>query len=299
MTIRQFGSYLAAVRVCLSRLTVTFGVGVLVLFLALAGPVDALSDTYLFSVHMLQHVLLILAVPPLLLLGVPSTLARQLLAWPFLGGIERILGQPVVAWILGMGTLWVWHLPVLYTAALESESLHIVEHLCFLVTATIFWWPVLAPVTERRLGPLAAVLYLFPASMASSLLGILFVFAPRIVYPFYLHPDDTLGILPLLRGAWGLTPATDQALGGLIMWVPGCLVYLAFALVPLFRWLNEADGPPPDAAGDLREAGAGATPVGSNVGRSGPSPQELGSRGGATGTGAVTTFQKEGAWIKR
>jgi cytochrome c oxidase assembly factor CtaG len=238
------GAYLAAVRFRLSRGAGSFGAGILVLLLALVGPIDTLSDTYLFSVHMLQHVLLVLAVPPLLLLGLPPALARKALAQPALRGIEGVLGRPALAWLLGMGTLWAWHLPTLYTAALESKNIHIAEHLCFLTTATIFWWPVLTPLPERRLAPLGAVLYLLPASMASSLLGILFVFAPRIVYPFYLHPDDPLGLLPLLRGTWGLTPAVDQVLGGLIMWVPGCLVYLGFAIVPLFRWLSEAEGTP-------------------------------------------------------
>jgi len=235
------GIYLAAVHVRFNRKTVLFVGGVSVLFVALESPLEALGDTYLFSAHMLQHLLLILLVPPLLLLGIPRPLGQLLLTYPFTRRVEQILSRPVVAWLLGTGTVWVWHLPLLYNATLLSETIHIVEHLCFLVTATIFWWPVLNPVVEKRLLPLASIPYLFAAAASSSGLGIILTFASPGLYPAYLHPVDTLGLLPLLRQQWGLTPAVDQQLGGLLMWVPGSLIYLSGIIGALARWYGQPD----------------------------------------------------------
>jgi cytochrome c oxidase assembly factor CtaG len=202
---------------------------------------EALGDTYLFSAHMLQHLLLILLVPPFLLLGTPRWLAELLLDWPPARRVERILGRPLVAWLVGTVTVWVWHWPVLYNATLLDERIHVVEHLSFLVTATIFWWPVLHPLAERRIAPLATIPYLFTAAASSSALGIILTFAPAGLYPAYLQPFDILRILPLLRQQWGLTPAVDQQLGGLLMWVPGSLVYLSGIIAAMARWYSEPE----------------------------------------------------------
>jgi cytochrome c oxidase assembly factor CtaG len=229
------GVYLAAVRSRLTRRVLLFVAGVLVTLFALVSPLDALGDTYLFSAHMVQHLLLMQIAPPLLLLGSPAWLAKKIVDWPPVGSAERILGRPVVAWLLGMGTMWVWHLPALYNATLADEGLHIVEHLSFLVTSTIFWWPVLSPLKDRRLSPSATLLYLVPAVAASDILGTILTYTAPGVYN-YLHPIDTLGVLPLLRGTWGLSPAVDQQLGGLAMWILGDPVYLWGILNGVARW---------------------------------------------------------------
>jgi putative membrane protein len=184
-----------------------FLLGDLVMLFALISPLDVLADDYLFSAHMLQHMLLILAVPPLLILGIPRALATSIVRVPALGAIERMLRNPGVAWTLGMAALWIWHVPRLYDATLASEPLHIFEHLVFLVTATIFWWPILAPLEESRMN-----------------------------HGAYLHPEDSLHILAGLRDSWGLTTESDQELGGLLMWVPGGLVYLCAIMAVLARW---------------------------------------------------------------
>ncbi|MGB6482378.1 MAG: cytochrome c oxidase assembly protein [Candidatus Acidiferrales bacterium] len=229
-------AYFAALRFQFPKVAWYFITGVMVLLLALVSPVDTLGDTYLFSAHMLQHILLILIVPPLLLLGVPRDLAQRILRRPLADRTERVLSRPVLAWTLGVGTMWIWHWPPLYNAALASEPIHIVEHLLFLVTATIFWWPVISPIEELRLAPLGAVIYVFGACVAHTVLAILLTFAPLGLYPAYLQPVDTLHILPLLRDRWGLTPRADQQWGGLLMWVPACLVYLSVLLATLARW---------------------------------------------------------------
>ena len=228
----------------LDRRALLYCTGVAAMFFALTSPLEKLGDTYLFSLHMLQHLLLLLVTPPLMLAGMPPDLMQRFLDRPRVARLERILGRPLVAWILGMGTIWIWHWPALYNAALLDENIHILEHLCFLVTATIFWWPILAPVESRRLQPLATIPYLFAAAAASSALGIILTFSQPGLYPAYVTPVDRYGALSLIRDTWGLTLAVDQQLGGLFMWVPGSLVYLSAILVGLARWYAtpEEDG---------------------------------------------------------
>lgn len=237
------GAYLIAVRFRLTTKTLSFTIGILVLALALVSPLDALGDAYLFSAHMLQHLLLVLVVPPLLLLGMSAWMMRRILSWPPAHRTEQLLRRPSVAWTLAVVTLWLWHIPHLYNAALDSETTHAVEHATFLVTATILWWPILTPLEESRLAPLPALFYLFAAGAANAVLGIILTFTPPGLYPMYLHPFDPIGALPLIRDAWRISPEVDQQIGGLLMWVPGGLVYAAAAMGMLARWyrMPEAD----------------------------------------------------------
>jgi len=221
-----------------------FLLGDLMMLLALISPLDVLADDYLFSAHMLQHMLLVLAVPPLLILGIPHQLATSIVRVPALGAIERVLRNPLLAWTLGMAALWIWHLPRFYDATLASEALHIFEHLMFLVTATIFWWPILAPLEDSRMSHGAAFAYLGAAMLSTTVLGILITFAPVGAYTAYLHPQDSLGILDTLRHSWGLTTQVDQELGGLLMWVPGGLVYLCAIMAVLARWYRDPEAEP-------------------------------------------------------
>ena len=239
--------YGAAARFKFSKKALLYLAGVLALLLTLVSPLDALSDTYLFSAHMLQHMMLILVVPPLLLLGIPKEMAQKALSYPWVKRAEEILSKPLLAWTVGVSILWFWHWPPMYNATLSSEHIHVLEHMSFLVASTIFWWPVISPVEELRLQPLAAVAYTFGACSAHTVLAILLTFAPLGHYPAYINPPDPYGILPALRGEWGLTPLADQQWGGLLMWVPACLVYLTFILTTLARWyrLPERDVPVP------------------------------------------------------
>ncbi len=235
-------AYGLALRFRLTLQATAWAGGVLVLLLSLVSPIDALGDTYLFSAHMLQHLLLVLVVPPLLLLGVPAALWERLLRWRPADVAERVLGRPGLAWALGVATLWIWHAPPLYNAALASEGVHAFEHLCFLMSATIFWWPIVAPVPERRrLGAWAAIGYLVMGALVDDVLGILLTFAPAGLYPAYLHPADVLGILPGIRDGWGLTAAVDQQLGGILMWIPTSAVYLTALIALLTRWFGEPE----------------------------------------------------------
>jgi putative membrane protein len=243
--------YLAAVRWRLGGGAGCFLAGVVVLLLALDSPLDTLADTYLFSAHMAQHLLLLLVVPPLLLAGTPASLLEPAWQAARVRALARALGRPVVAWTLGVGTIWVWHIPALFNATLGSGGVHLIEHLSFLVTGVIFWWTILAPLREARLAPVPAMLYLLAAALASSVLGIVLTFARAGLYPAYLRPVDVLGIEPLIRAGWGLSPDTDQQIGGLLMWIPGGLVYLCAILGVLMCWYRW----------DEQDAAAGAAPA--------------------------------------
>ena len=229
-------AYLTAARPRTAMRTALFLSGVLLLLVDLVSPIDTLGDAYLFSVHVLQHFLLALVIPPLWLLGTPPALAESALRHSLLRRCERFLARPAVAWPLGVGCMLVWHIPPLFNAALASDPLHIFQHLSFLVTGTVFWWPILCPMKERRIEALPAIVYLFSACTACSLLGAALTFTPPGAYPAYFHPSDRLGILPLIRNNWGIDPASDQQLGGMLMWVPGCLVYLTAILASVARW---------------------------------------------------------------
>ena len=246
--------YVALLRGRWTARALLFGLGLIVLLVALLSPLHELGDRYLFSAHMLQHLLLLLIVPPLLLLGLPSAAIETLLSIPGLARIERVLGTPLLAWSIGLGAMWLWHLPALYNLALRNEWVHILEHLFFLASAVIFWWPIFTSPARSRLHPLGAMAYLFAGMIVSSLLGMILTFAEPGLYPAYLNPRDPFGLLPLLWGEWGLTPAVDQQVGGLLMWVPGGMVYLLGIIGLLARWyaMPEEDSP---ALSDVTEPG--------------------------------------------
>lgn len=198
--------------------------GVLLLLVDLVSPIDTLADRYLFSAHIVQHFLLALVIPPLLLLGTPSFELGAL------SKVERVIGQPPISWLLGVGTMLAWHIPALFNAALANDGLHIFQHLTFLITGVIFWWPVLCPLPDRHLPTLATISYLFSACVCCSLLGAFLTWGPVGLYPAYQNPPARL---------WGLDPKSDQQLGGMLMWVPGCFVYLSGILSTVMRWYAE------------------------------------------------------------
>ncbi len=240
---------LAAVRWDPRRLRGRFVLGVAVLAFALVSPIDALSDDYLFTAHMLQHLLLVLVVAPLLVSGLPEQPMRRLLRVPWIAAVERALSRLPVAWIIGIGTLAAWHLPVLYNAALADEDVHVVEHLCFLVSATIFWWPIFTPLPERRPRLVAALVHVVAGGYANAILGTVLFAAPLGIYPAYLHPEDPLHILPFLRGVWGMTAAEDQQVGALLMILGGSFPFAVATFWVLWSHRDEkARAAPPTAA---------------------------------------------------
>lgn len=214
------------------------GLALVVLCVALLSPVGQLADGYLFSAHMLQHLLLVLVVPPLALLGMPAR-SSPMASGPRTRWLRALLAVPLVTWSLGVGAMWLWHAPTLCNAANNSPLVHRLQEVSFLALGTAFWWPILSPWVASRLSPLAGILYLFTACTGCTLLGILLTFAPIEVCSVFLHPVDRLGVMPLLRDGWGLTPQRDQQIGGLLMWVPACLVYGVGIMGQLARVFRE------------------------------------------------------------
>ncbi|HEX2289412.1 MAG TPA: cytochrome c oxidase assembly protein, partial [Pseudonocardiaceae bacterium] len=152
----------------------SFCAGLLVLLLSLNGPMHDLSDYYLFSAHMLQHLLLTLVLPPLLIAGTPGWLLRPLLRYPAVRTVGRVLTRPVVAATLYSVTIAVWHLAPHYDLMMRSHDVHVVTHLMFMVTATLMWWPVMSQVPELpALPPGLGMLYLFLVGIPMQLVGAL------------------------------------------------------------------------------------------------------------------------------
>ena len=213
--------------------------GWLSLIVALMSPVHDLSEQ-LFSVHMVQHELLMAVAAPLLVVGRPLVP----LVWALPSGARRLLPRvlragpvkyvcamvtrPVHAWMLHAAAIWIWHLPVLFQATLTNDGMHALQHLTFLGTAWLFWWSLLeAPRSTRGAG----VIYLFTTAVHTSVLGALMTFSRTIWYPTY-----TSSAL-----AWGFSPLEDQQLAGLIMWIPGSVAYLVGALAIASAWLRDSE----------------------------------------------------------
>jgi len=219
----------------------TFFAGLAAILLALVSPVDALAEE-LFSVHMVQHMLLMVVAAPLLqlgapvrplLLGLPRAIRRVFVRpvagarsahWMFHG-----LRLPLVAAALYVGGLYVWHIPRIYDAAVENTALHLLEHVWFLTAALLFWSVVIDPVPLRATLPYAARIpfLLLVGAAQNTILGGLLAFSTRLFYGHYTGRS----------AAFGLESVTDQRLGGAIMWVPGDLIFLAAASLAFFHWI--------------------------------------------------------------
>jgi cytochrome c oxidase assembly factor CtaG len=213
------------------RFAFTLGLGFLLL--ALATPLDQVADEYLFSAHMLQHLLVTLATAPLLLVGTPGWLLRALLQATHLTRLARWTLHPLIAYGLFNVVFSAAHLPAFYELTLHNELLHAAEHLVFLVTAIIMFMPVLSPLPDvlPRYHGLAQVLYLFLQTVPATLVGALLAIASGPYYPTYaLAPRIT-----------GLSPLEDQQLGGLLMWVGTGFYFLIASAVAFFAWANREE----------------------------------------------------------
>jgi len=214
--------------------------GWLALATALSPALDEWSEQWL-AAHMVQHELLMIVAAPLMAVGapmvgllwaMPSQLRLRVVAAVHrrsLTAVWSMLTSPPSAFCLYGVALWVWHLPALYDYALEQEAVHVVQHLCFFGTATLFWWGI-AHGRHGRLGYGAAVVYVFATAVHGGLLGALLTLSPRVWYaPYVAH-----------HGA-GLTPLEDQQLADLLMWVPASLVFVAAGLILLAAWLRHGE----------------------------------------------------------
>jgi putative membrane protein len=211
---------------------ISFFAGLIVIFASLNGPLHDLSDDYLFSAHMVQHLLLTLAMPPLLIAGIPGWMLRPLLRNSAIAAVARRLTRPVVCFTIFNVVIAAWHIPVLYNSAMANHNIHIVEHLMFMATAVLMWWPLMSPLPELpRLAYPGQMLYCFLMSIPMSIVAVYITMADRVLYPAYSAAPR---VSPL-------SPMDDQMLGGLIMWVPGGLIFAVIMTVVFFKWVARGE----------------------------------------------------------
>jgi putative membrane protein len=209
---------------------ISFTAGVVVIMLSLNGPLHELSDNYLFSAHMVQHLVLTLLMPPLLLAGCPDWLLRALIRRTVGLGVARAITAPLLAFGIYNLVLAGWHFPIFYNWALENHTVHIVQHLMFMVAAVLVWWPVVDPVPELvRLQTPVRMLYLFALSVPMSVISALITLSESVLYGWY----------DAAPRVFNLTALDDQQLGGLIMWVPGALVFWIAISIIFYKWATQ------------------------------------------------------------
>jgi len=215
------------------RLT-AFLVGMLVLWLSIGSPIDALADA-LLSAHMVQHLLLVSVVPLLIVLGAPvvpllrglprwavKTVLRPFFVSPFLRRVGRFLIAPIVAWLAMNLVLLIWHVPAAYDYALQHEYCHDFEHVCFLATSLVFWWVIVHPwPSQIQTSRWVLLLYLMSADIVNTALSAVLAFCDKPVYSFYITGPNPFHVSPL----------SDQVLGAVIMWVIGSFAFLIPAIL--------------------------------------------------------------------
>jgi putative membrane protein len=234
------------------RRVLCFYAGLMVVAVSLLSPLDALAAT-LFSVHMVQHLMLILIAAPLLVLGAPvlpvmmamprtaRRISRSIERDRVVDAASRAVMNPVVVLALHSIALWVWHLPSPYQAALGDDGLHGLEHVTFVATAMLFWALVIGSRRRRRLGYGPAILLTFVTALQSAALGVVLTFASTVLYP--VHAGRTQ--------AWGLNSLEDQQFAGAIMWIPAGIVYLGVMCALLAGWMRSMERPA-TAGGEMR-----------------------------------------------
>src|SRR6266481_2299689 len=219
----------------------SFLIGVFLVWVALGSPLAAF-DEELLTVHMIQHLLLMTVAPPLILLGAPLMLLLHGLPVRFvqsvLGPLFRcslmrrlgcVLSQPAVCWLAAAAALVGWHIPAAFTLGLQSEAWHIVEHVCFLLSGFLFWWPVVQPWPSVPASPRwSTLLYLFLATLPCDILSGFLAFCDRVVYPAYLSAPSHFGISAI----------EDQECAAALMWTCVTLVYLLTAVLLTMRLLS-------------------------------------------------------------
>jgi putative membrane protein len=220
----------------------SFAVGMAALFVVLITPFEALDDE-LFSAHMVQHLVLMMVAPPLLILGRPSLVflwalplsGRRALTRAWVRSGARRVGHsamsPVVVWLLCSGALWFWHLPGPFRWALQSEFIHAVEHICFFATALMFWSLVFEPAAYRRMSYGGTLIFVATFGIQNGFLGAILTFAGHPLYAAYL-PTTT---------AWGFTPLEDQQTAGLLMWIPASFIHLGTLGFLFVAWMRAAE----------------------------------------------------------
>jgi putative membrane protein len=205
-----------------------FGLGLLALWVALETPIDTISDHYLDSVHMLQHVLLGFVAPPLMLLGLSPQMVGRVVGVP---GV-RAMTEPVPAQVIAGVVMIAWHLPPLYDATLYSEPLHIVEHVSFIAAGAVMYWPMLEATSAHarwQMSPGARLLYMLVATLPQDAVALALIFSRVPFYEYYTHAPRLIS---------SLTPVIDQTVAGAVLMILGKATLAVAAVAVFFRWFG-------------------------------------------------------------
>jgi putative membrane protein len=209
---------------------VSFYVAQIVLFAGLNGPIHHLSDYYLFTAHMVQHLMLNLIWAPLTVLAIPPWLVEAALRLPRVKRVSDFFGGLRVKFVTYNAVLYFWHIPFFYDLALSVHEVHIVEHLGFMATSVIAWFGLLCTAPSLPRPPrVLQLVYLFVMTLPMKLLGAIITLADDVIYRGY---DGAPRVL-------GLTPMQDQGWGGLLMWLPGGLVLWGSMIYVFAKWVQE------------------------------------------------------------
>jgi putative membrane protein len=217
----------------------SFVAGLSLIWVAIASPIAAL-DHELLTVHMLKHLLLMTVAPPLIWLGEPMRAWSQGLpqfvrralgvafCWPVIMRTGKAMARPEFCWLAAAAALVGWHIPAVFTLAMQSAAWHFVEQSSFFVTGLLFWWPVVQPWPSVLRPDLSMILYLFFATLPCDILSGFLVFCDRVIYPIYLSSSHLFGFSAL----------ADQQCAAALMWTCVTLVYLVAGAVLAMRLLS-------------------------------------------------------------
>lgn len=217
-----------------------FITAIVLMVICFFSPLHILSEYYLFSAHMAVHVLLLLCVGPLFMLSLPKNFGHSFFTF--------LKHHSLVCWLTGVGTMWVWHMPVVFNNNMGSmqgvrqgfQLINFIEAISLIIAGVIFSAPVLHPNKNLRMYAMNGVVYLFTACIGCSLLGLLITFAPANTYHHFLSMHDVYGFNKIVQ-QYGITRINDQQAAGLIMWVPCCLIYVGGAMYLLVQWFHQKD----------------------------------------------------------
>ncbi|HEU5053504.1 MAG TPA: cytochrome c oxidase assembly protein [Hanamia sp.] len=237
--------YLFTVRFKIASKAYYFLGAILLILLCETSPLNFLGENYLFSAHMLSHMLIVLLAGPLIVASLPAEnrFQKQLIFFS-----NKIARAPIIAWLCGVANMWFWHIPSIFNRLFmmngSASALMFLHFLILLLAGMLFSWPIINPYKKSRLKPLAAVIYLSTACVFCSLLGLIITFSHIGTYTPYLNITDRFGFLPLIRNKWNISVSVDQQMAGLIMWVPGCFIYLSASMVLLIKWFGGKEEAP-------------------------------------------------------
>lgn len=207
--------------------------GVAALYIGAGSPIHDISEKYLFTVHMLQHLLFTLVAPPLMLLGTPGWMLRPLIQNQRVRRAAYAITRPFPAFLIFNGVILVTHLPLVVDLSLRSHPFHFFVHVVLVATAALMWFPIVSPLPELpRIGPFAQLIYLFVQQLVPSVVASFLVFANNVVYEFYASAPARY---------WGISVVDDQRWAGVLMKLVGGTLLWAVMATIFFRWFNQED----------------------------------------------------------